>query len=173
MQSGTYNLADISINQGNSNNIGLDQLGVKNYSYIGINGSNNTVNTYQSNSGGNGVVGHYSGVTVTGNSNTANVTQTGDAEKQSFILIDGSSNSITNTQFGTGTKYSDIKATGNGHTVVLDQKDGGSHAARIEVTNAGGASNVNILQQGNTNQTYLLQQSCANAGGCSVTMTQQ
>ena len=173
VQSGTYNLADVTINQGDSNNIGLDQLGAKNYSYIGINGSNNTVNTYQSNSGGNGVVGHYSGVTVTGNSNIANVTQTGDAEKQSFILINGSSNNITNIQSGTGTKYSDIKATGNGHTVSLDQRDNGSHAARIEVTNAGGSSNVNILQQGSTNQTYLLQQSCANAGGCAVTLTQQ
>mgnify|MGYP006272657851 FL=1 len=173
VQSGTYNLADITINQGDSNSIGLDQLGAKHYSYIGINGSNNTVNTYQSNSGAAGVVGHYSGVTITGNNNTSNVTQTGDAEKQSFVLINGNSNSITNIQSGTGTKYSDIKATGNGHAVNLTQTDSGVHAARIEVTNAGGSSNVNITQQGSVNQTYQLQQSCANAGGCSVTLTQQ
>lgn len=173
VQSGTYNLADVTINQGDSNNIGLDQLGIKNYAYISINGSSNTVNTYQSNSGGVGVVGHYSATTITGNSNTSSVSQTGDAEKQSFVLINGSSNSITNNQSGIGTKYSDIKATGNGHTVSLTQSDAGAHSARIEVTNSGGASNINVIQQGNTNQTYQLQQSCANAGGCSVTMTQQ
>jgi hypothetical protein len=169
LQSGTYHLSDIVVS-GDSNIVGLDQLGTKHYSYIGITGSSNTVNTFQSNNAG---VGHYSGVTITGNNNTANVSQTGDAEKTSFVLVNGNNNNITNNQVGTGTKYSDIKTTGNGHTVSLDQKDAGSHSARIEVTNSGGSSTVNVLQQGNTNQTYLLQQSCANAGGCSVTMTQQ
>ena len=62
---------------------------------------------------------------------------------------------------------------GNGHIVSVDQKDGGAHGARIELTNNGGASNINLLQQGNTNQTYSIQQSCATLGGCSVTITQQ
>jgi hypothetical protein len=172
LQSGTYHLTDITI-QGDSNTVGLDQLGWKNYANININGSSNTTNVYQSNSGTGATPGHYSSVGITGNTNTLNVSQTGDGEKTSFILIDGNNNNIINNQVGTGTKYSDIKATGNGHTVSLDQKDAGAHSARIEVTNSGGSSNVNILQQGNTNQTYLLQQSCANAGGCSVTMTQQ
>lgn len=172
LQSGTYHLTDITI-QGDSNVVGLDQLGWKNYANININGSSNTANVYQSNSGTGLTPGHYSSVGITGNTNTVNVSQTGDGEKTSFVLVDGSSNAIINNQTGTGTKYSDIKTTGNGHTVSLEQKDAGAHAARIEVTNSGGSSNVNILQQGNTNQTYLLQQSCANAGGCSVTMTQQ
>ena len=172
LQSGTYHLTDITI-QGDSNTVGLDQLGWKNYANININGSSNTTNVYQSNSGTGATPGHYSSVGITGNTNTVNVSQTGDAEKTSFVLINGNNNNITNNQFGTGTKYSDIKATGNGHIVSLDQKDAGAHSARIEVTNSGGSSTVNVLQQGNTNQTYLLQQSCANAGGCSVTMTQQ
>jgi hypothetical protein len=172
LQSGTYHLTDITI-QGDSNTVGLDQLGWKNYANIDINGSSNTTNVYQSNSGTGATPGHYSSVGITGNTNTVNVSQTGDGEKTSFILVNGSTNAIINNQVGTGTKYSDIKTTGNGHTVSLDQKDTGAHAARIEVTNSGGSSTVNVLQQGNTNQTYLLQQSCANAGGCSVTMTQQ
>jgi hypothetical protein len=172
LQSGTYHLTDITI-QGDSNTVGLDQLGWKNYANININGSSNTTNVYQSNSGTGATPGHYSSVGITGNTNTVNVSQTGDGEKTSFILIDGNNNNIINNQVGTGTKYSDIKATGNGHTVSLDQKDAGAHSARIEVTNSGGSSTINVLQQGNTNQTYLLQQSCANAGGCSVTMTQQ
>lgn len=172
LQSGTYHLTDITI-QGDSNTIGLDQLGWKNYANININGSSNTANVFQSNSGTVASPGHFSSVGITGNTNTVNVSQTGDAEKTSFILVNGNNNNITNNQVGTGTKYSDIKTTGNGHTVSLDQRDSGSHSARIEVTNSGGSSTVNVLQQGNTNQTYLLQQSCANAGGCSVTMTQQ
>lgn len=171
VQSGTYNLTDVIVD-GDNNTINIDQYGAKNYSKASADGNNNSVTVYQSNSGGN-VLGHFSGVTVVGNNNTVGVTQVNDGEKISFIKVDGSSNSISNFQNGTGNKYSDIKATGNGHTVILDQKDGGAHAARIEVTNIGGASNVNVLQQGNTNQSYLLQQQCATVGGCSVTVTQQ
>lgn len=172
LQSGTYHLTDITI-QGDSNIIGLDQLGWKNYANINVNGSSNTANIFQSNSGTVSSPGHYSSVGITGNTNTVNVSQTGNAEKTSFVLVNGNNNNVTNNQVGTGTKYSDIKTIGNGHTVSLDQKDAGAHSARIELTNSGGSSTVNVLQQGNTNQTYLLQQSCANAGGCSVTMTQQ
>lgn len=171
LQSGTYNLIDLNVD-GNYNNANVDQYGVKNYSKVSLDGDNNTATVYQSNSGGN-VLGHHSGVTVVGNGNVVNVTQTQDAEKLSFIDVAGSNNSITNFQAGTGNKYSDIKATGNGHIIALDQKDAGAHAARIEVTNIGGASNINVLQQGNTNQSYLLQQQCATASGCSVTVTQQ
>jgi hypothetical protein len=172
LQSGTYHLTDISL-QGDSNAVGLDQLGWKNYSNIDINGSSNITNVYQSNSGTGLTPGHYSGIGIIGNTNTVNVSQTGDGEKTSFISVGGNTNTIINNQFGTGTKYSDIKATGNGHSIILDQKDGGAHAARIDVTNNGGSSVVNVLQQGNTNQTYSIQQSCATVGGCSITLTQQ
>jgi uncharacterized protein YraI len=110
---------------------------------------------------------------ISGNNNTIVNNQSGNGEKISFISNNGNANAISSTQSGSGTKYSDIKATGNGHTVMLDQKDGGAHGARIEVTNNGGSSNINVLQQGNANQTYSIQQSCATVGGCSVTVTQQ
>lgn len=171
LQSGTYNLVDVLID-GDNNTTNVDQYGAKNYSRVEKTGNNNITNVYQSNSGGN-VSGHHSGVTINGSSNSVAVTQTGDGEKLSFILIEGNNNNVTNLQTGTSNKYSDIKTTGNGHTVNLDQKDSGSHAARIELNNIGGSSNINVLQQGNTNQSYLLQQQCANANGCSVTVTQQ
>jgi len=104
LQSGTYHLTDITI-QGDSNSVGLDQLGWKNYANININGSSNTTNVYQSNSGTGVTPGHYSSVGITGNTNAVNVSQTGDGEKTSFILIDGNTNNITNNQVGTGTKY--------------------------------------------------------------------
>lgn len=172
MQSGNYHLIDVIANN-NYNNLDISQVGVKNYAKVSVDGLNNITNIYQSNSGGAGVVGHFSESLILGNGNVVNTSQMGDAEKINFTSINGNNNNITHVQNGTGTKYSDIKATGSGHTISLDQRDGGSHAARIEVTNAGGSSNVIILQQGNTNQVYSIQQSCATVGGCSVTLTQQ
>lgn len=172
VQSGSYNLLDVVVNN-NYNTINTTQLGAKHYAKVSIDGTNNNATVYQTNSGSASVTGHFSETLITGNSNTTNVSQTGDGEKQNFNLINGNNNTITHTQNGTGSKYSDIKATGNGHNITLDQKDGGSHAARIEVTNAGGSSTINVLQQGNTNQTYSIQQSCATVGGCNVTLTQQ
>lgn len=172
VQSGNYHLVDIIVNN-NYNNLDVSQSGVKNYAKVMADGTNNTTNIYQSNSGGAGVVGHFSESLVIGNGNSINTSQTGDAEKTNFTSINGNNNTISHFQNGTGTKYSDIKATGSGHSISLDQKDGGSHAARIEVSNAGGSSNINVIQQGNTNQIYSIQQSCATVGGCSVTLTQQ
>lgn len=170
-QSGTYNLTDITIN-GDSNYVDVDQNGKKNYSKVDVAGSSNTTIVYQLNTTST-AIGHFSGLNVTGSSNIVTVSQSGEGEKQSFITVNGSNSTISNFQNGSSAKYSDIKTTGNGHTVSLDQKDGGAHAARIDVTNIGGASNINVLQQGNTNQSYLIQQSCATVGGCSITVTQQ
>jgi len=171
IQSGTYHLVDVIVN-GNNNMTDITQQGARNYSKVSSSGSGNNTNVYQSNSGGN-VPGHFSEVLISGSGNTTNISQTGNGEKINFTFVNGNNNNITNNQFGTSSKYSDIKASGNGHTIALDQKDGGSHSARIEVTNNGGSSNVNVIQQGNTTQNYLLQQSCATVGGCSVTIIQQ
>jgi hypothetical protein len=173
IQSGYYHLVDINI-IGDTNLVDVAQYGIKNYAKVQTtNGNNNSVNIYQNNSGGAQLLGHYSETIITGSNNTVNSNQTGDGEKKSFVDINGNLNVVNNYQFGTGAKYADIKTTGNGHNITLDQKDGGSHAARIDVTNNGGASTVNVLQQGNTTQNYLLQQSCATTGGCSVTISQQ
>jgi len=170
IQSGFYHLVDVTV-LGDSNIVDIGQYGVKNYAKVHIQGSGNSLNNHQGNTGVG--TGHFSEMLISGNNNTIVNNQSGNGEKISFISNNGNGNAISSTQSGSGTKYSDIKATGNGHTVMLDQKDGGAHGARIEVTNNGGASNINVLQQGNTNQTYSIQQSCATVGGCSVTVTQQ
>lgn len=171
IQSGFYNLVDVSV-IGDSNLIDITQSGIKHYNKVNISGHSNTVNSYQSNTT-NLSPGHFSEMLVTGNNNTIINSQTGEGEKSSFILVNGNSNSINNAQSGSAAKYSDIKTTGNGHTIVIDQKDTGAHKARVEVINSGGASNVNLLQQGGTPQSYILQQSCATIGGCNVTVVQQ
>jgi hypothetical protein len=170
IQSGFYHLVDVTV-AGDSNILDIGQYGIKNYANVQIQGSGNSLNSHQGNTGVG--VGHFSEMLISGNNNTIVNNQSGNGEKISFISNNGNGNAISSTQSGSGTKYSDIKSTGNGHTVMLDQKDGGAHGARVEVTNNGGASNVNVLQQGNVNQTYSIQQSCATIGGCSVTVTQQ
>jgi hypothetical protein len=173
IQSGHYHLVDINV-IGNTNNIDVSQYGIKNYVKVQtINGNNNSVNIFQHNTGGAQALGQFSETLISGSNNTITSNQTGDGEKINFTNVSGDLNIINHLQNGTGTKYSDIKATGNGHSITLDQKDGGTHAARIEVTNNGGASTVNVLQQGNTNQTYSVQQLCATVGGCSVGIQQQ
>jgi hypothetical protein len=75
-------------------------------------------------------------------------------------------------QSGTGNHYLDLTLTGNGHNVNITQKDAGSHKATINLTNAGGATALSLVQQGNTNQVYSITQQCANLSGCSVSVTQ-
>jgi len=171
IQSGFYNLVDVSV-IGDSNLVDITQSGIKHYNKVNISGHSNTVNSYQSNTT-NLSPGHFSEMLVTGNNNTIINSQTGEGEKSSFISVNGNSNSINNAQSGSAAKYSDIKTTGNGHTIAIDQKDTGAHKARVEVINSGGASNVNLLQQGGTPQSYILQQTCATIGGCNVTVVQQ
>ena len=170
-QSGNYNLADIIV-RGDGNNIVLDQIGIKQYAKISTTGDYNNATAYQSNTGVN-PSGNFTETVIVGSNNTFNLTQTGTGEKLNFTSINGNSNNLLNNQLGSGNKYSDVKMTGNGNVVSLDQKDGGAHAARIDVTNSGGANNITVLQQGNTNQTYSIQQSCMTVGGCSVSITQQ
>jgi hypothetical protein len=173
IQSGFYHLVDISV-IGDTNNIDVAQYGIKNYVKVQTtNGNNNSVNVYQHNTGGAQVVGHFSETIISGSNNTVTLNQIGDGEKTNFTNINGNLNTINHLQSGTGTKYSDVKSTGNGHSITLDQKDAGVHRARIEVTNNGGSSTVNVLQQGNTNQTYSVQQLCATVGGCSISIQQQ
>ncbi|NBO29599.1 MAG: hypothetical protein EBX47_10880 [Synechococcaceae bacterium WB8_1B_057] len=66
----------------------------------------------------------------------------------------------------------DLSLTGNGHTVVATQDGSGTHRATINLANAGGASTLNLLQQGSVSQQYNITQACANLSGCSVTVTQ-
>lgn len=59
---------------------------------------------------------------------------------------------------------------GNGHTMTIDQR--GEHTATINLINAGGASNLTLVQNGVIGQAYSITQSCANLAGCSVTVIQ-
>jgi hypothetical protein len=79
---------------------------------------------------------------------------------------------VTTNQKDVGQHYLDIKLTGSGHGVNAIQEGTGSHKATIDLTNAGGASTLNLNQAGSTSQIYSIQQSCAIASGCSTTISQ-
>ena len=140
--------------------------------YMGLNitGNTNTLSLKQSNDGGT-TSGHFAYVDVTGNNNTGTLKQTGNGEKTFFGIVNGSTNIFDITQQGTGS-YFDLALTGNGHNVTAMQKDAGSHKATVNLTNAGGSSTVNLIQQGSTAQNINITQQCATLSGCSVSVTQ-
>jgi len=51
------------------------------------------------------------------------------------------------------------------------QKGNANHNAQV-VLQGTEETTLNLLQQGNTNQTYSLTQNCNTVGGCSVSVTQ-
>ena len=175
------NLIEFNVT-GNSNNVtiwqarnpttGLQDGSESGGHYIGLKiaGSNNISNLRQSNDGG-GSSGHFAYVDVTGNGNNATLRQTGNGEKTFFGIVNGNSNVFDVTQQGS-ISYLDLSLTGNGHSVIANQKDAGSHKATINLTNAGGASTVNLVQQGATAQNINITQQCATLSGCSVSVTQ-
>jgi len=140
------------------------------YQYLNVSGASNNVTTKQIN--GNSTVGHFMETTISGNTNTVNATQQGTGSKTLFLNVNGGSNGVTVNQKDGGQHYLDLSLTGNGHTVNATQEGAGNHAATINLTNSGGAATLNLNQSGSTCQTYSINQSCANASGCSTTITQ-
>ena len=140
------------------------------YTGVNINGSTNTLSVKQNNAGG-ATSGHFAYVDVTGNSNNGALKQTGNGEKTFFGVVNGGSNVFDVTQQGVAS-YFDLSLTGNGHSVTATQKDTGSHKATVNLTNAGGASAVTLVQQGATAQNINITQQCATLSGCSVSVTQ-
>ena len=166
---GDYNT--LNLNQG-YNTDGSIPISENNnhYQYLNLSGSNNNVTTRQIN--GSSTVGHFMETTISGNTNTLNSTQQGTGSKTLFLNVNGGSNSVTTNQKDSGQHYLDLSLTGNGHTINATQEGTGNHAATVNFTNAGGASTLNLNQSGSTNQTYSINQSCANAAGCSTSITQ-
>ena len=140
------------------------------YQYLNISGASNNITTKQINGTVN--LGHFMETTISGNTNVLNMSQQGSGSKTLFLNVNGGSNSVTTNQKEGGQHYLDLSLTGNGHTVNATQQGTGNHAATINFTNSGGASSLNLNQSGSTNQTYSINQSCANTGGCATTITQ-
>jgi hypothetical protein len=175
------NLIEFSIT-GNTNNVTIWQArdvtnGVQDgsesgghYAGLDINGNSNTVSIKQGNQGGSNS-GHFGLMYITGNNNNMSLKQGMNGEKTAFVTVNGSNNTGSITQWG-GDHYTDLAFTGNGHTANVTQQGVTTHKATINLTNAGGASNVTLLQQGTTAQNINITQQCATLSGCSVSVTQ-
>ena len=66
--------------------------------------------------------------------------------------------------------YLDLTLNDNGHDVTITQKDQGDHAARVTLN--GYSTDFDLVQQGNTAQNYELDNTCGNALGCTIDVTQ-
>lgn len=161
----------LNLNQGYNQTGTVDGIDTNNhYQMLHLTGNNNSVTTVQKDTGSG--VGQYMETTISGSNNVVDLKQSNISGKILFTNVNGSNNNVTATQKDGGMDYLDIKLLGNGHTVNALQQGGGNHAATIDLTNSGGASTVNMTQQGSTAQTYSIQQSCATPTGCTTAITQ-
>ena len=100
--------------------------------------------------------------------NTVNLTQRTGTGNTSLININGYWNTVNNTQTGSN-NFAIVNITGDHNTATVNQT-GTGHSTLLNLINAGGANTVSVTQTGNAD-TYSLQQTCANAAGCSVSVT--
>jgi len=96
--------------------------------------------------------------------------------KESNILITGDDNTVQVDSDSYGEVFSEIEVTGDDNNVNLWQRSM-NNSASIDVTNAGGPSTVTVHQLGSSYQdtglnSASITQVCANANGCTVTLTQ-
>jgi hypothetical protein len=162
---GNYNT--LNINQGYTTQGSVAGGDANNhYLYLNVIGNSNSITKQQTGTT------NFNETTVSGNTNNLTNIQQGNSPKILFQNINGNNNTVTTNQKDSGQHYLDINLIGNGHTVNAVQEGTGNHAATIQFNNSGGASSLNMLQGGSTNQTYSINQSCTNAAGCSTTITQ-
>ena len=117
--------------------------------------------------------GHYANLDIHGNNNSvvgwqANSGNGGHTYNQ---LIFSSYNDVYVEQRGDGAKTLNLNIYNDDNNVSAIQRTVG-HTANITLNGSYGTT-LNLLQQGTTAQTYSLSQSCATAGGCTITITQE
>ena len=157
---------------GNYNNLAVSQGndladGGSNVATIGINGAYNDVSLTQKNSGFEN--GQFASISITGNDNYV-ASQQQDSDQMLFIDITGSDSSLTTNQKGTGNHFLDI-SLGSDQTLSVTQEGSGNHAATIALD--GYSSSLQLNQNSSSNQTYSIDQTCANANGCGTTVVTQ
>lgn len=149
---------------GSSNTVRLGQ---------GVAWSNSTSSTYSydGNEGG----GHYIEMDLYGTDNhfQGHQTNQGDTNGHNFNLhLAGSDNDIWFRQQHDGSKDIDLTIYNSDNNVTLRQKGSwAEHAASITLDGLYG-TNLQLLQQGTTTQTYSLSVDCYTAGGCNTSVTQ-
>jgi len=133
-----------------------------------VDGRDNTIDITQE---GNATYGAH----VWGSYNELDIYQSGEADDKHEIYLDIHA-SYTDTEIwqeGSGDKYARLYYYGstNNSDVDITQKGAGSHTALIQLQGSY-LSNLTLLQQGATDQSYSLTQTCVTVGGCNLSVTQ-
>jgi hypothetical protein len=160
---------------GNTNTTTVDQGSTSgaddNRVEFDINGDTNTTSITQNHNNGIGTNGHFLALDLDGDNNNVLTSQLNDGDKKAFISVQGDDNDIDLYQQGAGSHYAEI-AVGSDQTVDITQDGSGQHNTSVSMS--GYTSGLDLTQQGSTNQTYSINQTCVNANGCgTTTITQQ
>ena len=88
------------------------------------------------------------------------------------VNIYADNNSVYAYQAQNGNKTLNLTINNDGNDVYIKQRDNGAHSATITLTGSY-ATDLDLIQKGNTAQSYTLTQNCLTASGCSVSVTQE
>ena len=116
---------------------------------LDIHGDNNTLTGYQR----NGNIDSYSGHTAT-------------------LYLYGDNQTLHAVQEADGAKTLNYTSNVDGTIGNIRQAHNGGHTATV-VLNGNYPTNINLLQNSSTAQTYTLFQNCQTVGGCSISITQE
>ena len=150
----------------NSLNVPVESvmISTNNFSQIALNGNNNTALSQQNGNNNSSLLN------IVGNYNTANAIQVGNGN-QNYSTVTGNNNTTSINQQGNN-NLSATNSQGNGNNITVGQT-GNNNSSLISAVNAGGPVTVNLLQQAVTQgQTFVVQQTCTNGAGCSVSVVQ-
>lgn len=108
---------------------------------------------------------------IWGDNNDVDIYQEGDHTHNLDIHVDGVTHELH--QEGSGSHYSHTYFYQNADDSNTDvtQKGNANHNAQIRLQGTE-HTNLTILQQGNSNQSYSVTQTCYTVGGCSINVTQ-
>ena len=136
-----------------------------------LSNSSDTTFSYDGSEGG----GHYARLDIHGDNNEVVGFQQNAGSTTGHIyrqLIFSDDNTVWIKQQNNGQKTIDLTTYSDENTVSIVQKgNNAEHQANVTLNGTYG-TDLNLIQQGTTTQTYQLTQYCYTVGGCSVSVTQ-
>ncbi len=138
---------------------------------VSLNNKNSTTWLYDADEGG----GHYARIDVHGGGNTFVGYQQNGGDTVGHIftsLIFSDNNDIWVRQKNNGQKELNLYTTSDGNDIdIIQRTNGGEHTANINL-HGSYPTTLSLIQQGQTDQSYSLTQTCQTIGGCSISVTQ-
>ncbi len=124
---------------------------------------------------GNEPGGNYVRLDIHGDDNNFTGSQKMDVSSINHTMtvnIYADDNDVYARQAQNGDKTLTLTIRNDGNDVFVNQRDNGAHTATITL-NGAYPTDLDLIQKGNTSQSYSLSQNCQTSGGCSISVTQQ